>query len=166
MSSCLRLQHFLLQPQKLGEGTWSAEVDGGLSLLTQGLSLAWGAPAGEAWHSPVFIWSSTLSREAGGAGQEGAGPAQVAGKQGFWHFPVCTKEPKSLTAPLTARSFNKPGFYFQQHPAAHKLTNTNPPRAEKLFSTHRCQHRTRSTHTQRMLPRSCPAVCPPHLTLN
>lgn len=43
---------------------------------------------------------------------------------------------KSLTAPLTARSFNKPGFYFQQHPAAHKLTNTNPPRAEKLSSTH------------------------------
>lgn len=31
---------------------------------------------------------------------------------------------RSLTAPLTARSFHKPGSYFQQHPAAHKLTQT------------------------------------------
>lgn len=145
-SSCLRLQHFLLQPQELGEGIWSAEVDGGLSLLTQGLSLAWGATLQQGRHRSS-VWSSTLTQEAGGAGQEGVGPAQAAGKQGFWHFPVSTKEPKGLTAPLTARSFKKPGFYFQQQPAAQKLTNTNPPRAEKLSSTHRCQHRARSTHS-------------------
>lgn len=136
MSSCLRLQHFLLQPQELGGGIWSAEVDGRLSLLTQGLSLAWGATLQQGRPGTgSSVWSSTLRQDAGGARQEGAGPAQVAGNQGFRHFPVCTKETKSLTAPLTARSFNKPGFYFQQHPAAHKLTNTNPPRAE-LSSTH------------------------------
>lgn len=142
-SSCLRLQPFLLQPQELGEGIWSAEADRGLSPLTWARARAWAQARMGCHHPPAGEAVGQGDRKQEGEGQESVGPAQVAGKPGFWHFPVCTKEPKSLTALLTARSFGKPALYSQQHPAAHKLTKHQP-------TTHwaALQHTRLSAHNQ------------------
>lgn len=58
------------------------------------------------------------------------GPGQVAGKWRFGQLPVCTTEPGNLTSPLpTARSSDKPRFYFQQHPNTHQQNLTEEPRS-------------------------------------
>lgn len=84
--------------------------------------------------------------------EKGAGPRLP------WAFSCAHKGAQEPHSPIT-RSFNEPGFYFQQHAAAYKHTPTNP--AEELSSPpsrtrgQQSQGRTRWAET-RAPPRPAP----------
>ena len=81
---------------------------------------------------------SSTPRPGPGSGGTGSGTAQASGKQGFRHFPVCTKpETKNLPPPCT-RTFANHTFissYKHTHTHTHKRKSQEAPGTHTLKSS-------------------------------